>query len=143
MYVRLQSYVYSTVVALRTHWCTHSFHKMYFIFFHSRSSSSLMSEDVMILDDYPQMEEEGLAIAFYVHSDGTTLSGSDLYKAVYESLSDVEMAIGLDILSIQLLKSDTDSSPWSMLVIGATVVCGVFVLCILICVIVFCLVIIW
>ena len=139
MDVRKTAVIYSTVVALRIHWCTHSFH----IFSHSRSSSSLMSEDVMILDDYPQMEEEGLAIAFYVHSDGTTLSGSDLYKAVYESLSDVEMAIGLDILSIQLLQSETDSSPWSMLVIGATVVCGVFVLCILICVIVFCLVIIW
>ena len=71
-------------------------------------SRSLTANDVAILNGYPQVEGDGLAIAFYVHSNGAVVNANILANAVRSSIREIETAVGFSVLSVEVLEPNDD-----------------------------------
>ena len=71
-------------------------------------SQSLTADDVVILNGYPRVERNGLAIAFYVHSNGAVVNANILANAVRSSIREIETAVGFSVLSVEVLEPNEE-----------------------------------
>lgn len=71
-------------------------------------SRSLTADDVVILNGYPRVEGNGLAIAFYVHSNGAVVNANILANAVRSSIREIETAVGFSVLSVEVLEPNEE-----------------------------------